>query len=245
MLLNEEDFEIKTEQEIPDVNMPNLEVSEIQPETPKEGADMGIANLIHDLIIDEHEAILGYNAAIANLETRPELIPIMQDIANEEMNHIGMLEKALEIISPNATNIPEGAEEAKVELADESEEDPGSPVDESFISKKYGKDFAKSLDEAIVSSYIDIDANELGNLREGDVYQILRVAPVGAVIKNVLDYTGRDVHITKVNKTGAWDFSKYPVQQKRDKIWTINGYDVNERQLYMICAGMDNRYKVK
>ena len=86
MILTEEIFdEIEKSENIPDVETPPIEVSEIQPETPKEGADMGIANLIHDLIIDENEAIQGYNNAVANMEDYPELQKIMQDIAGEEL----------------------------------------------------------------------------------------------------------------------------------------------------------------
>lgn len=111
--LNEDLFD---NQEIPAVETEVVTDTDIMPEGPEQGADTGIANIIHDLIIDENEAIQGYNNIIANLETRPELIPIMQDIANEEMNHIGMLEVALEMLSPNVEGIKEGEAEAEETL---------------------------------------------------------------------------------------------------------------------------------
>jgi len=114
----------QVEPAIPAVETEVVTDAEIAPEGPQEGADVGIANIIHDLIIDENEAIQGYNNAIANLESRPELKPILQDIANEEMNHIGMLEVALELLSPNAADIEEGKVEAEGELNDNSETAP-------------------------------------------------------------------------------------------------------------------------
>lgn len=95
-----------------------LSIDEIEPEGPTQGIETGIANIIHDLIIDENEAIQGYNNAKANMEQYPELINILNDIANEEFNHIGMLEKALSVVSPNEEKIDEGELEATQELSE-------------------------------------------------------------------------------------------------------------------------------
>lgn len=123
MILDESLFEDVKNDDIPDVEVNDLEVPDIIPDTPKEGPDTGIANLIHDLIIDEHKAVQSYNIAIANLETHPELITIMRDIANDKMTHIGKLEQALLNLSPNAESIMNGAIEAKNEIDEPTEQE--------------------------------------------------------------------------------------------------------------------------
>ena len=142
MKLNEDAFD-DIKQEVPDVETDIVTDTDIMPEGPEAGVDTGIANIIHDLIIDENEAIQGYNIAIANMETRPELIPILQDIANEEMNHIGMLEVALEMVSPNTDEINAGEAEAE-ETLDNSEE---IPKDTSI--EKEQEEVEESLNESI------------------------------------------------------------------------------------------------
>ena len=131
LVLNEDLFdEISgTMSSIPEVETEIIADSEIEPDGPAQGEATGIANLIHDLIIDENEAIQGYNNAAANMENYPELQKIMHDIAGEEFAHIGELQKALELISPNAEKIAEG--EAETEEAVDS----GSPIDESLLQE--------------------------------------------------------------------------------------------------------------
>lgn len=81
---------------------------------PKPGPQSALATIINDLIIDEVEATQGYNDAIVNaeIESFHDLAQIFRDIAAEEQQHIGMLQKALETISPNVLNIKAGEEEA-------------------------------------------------------------------------------------------------------------------------------------
>jgi len=151
MILNEADFD-EIEQEVPSVETEVVTDSEIEPEGPKLGIETGIANIIHDLIIDENEAIQGYNNAAANMEDYPELQKIMHDIAGEEFAHIGELQKALEILSPNAANIEEGEVESEENL---DEVDPGSPVDESLDeSVNISDDMAviRAIDKALAEN---------------------------------------------------------------------------------------------
>lgn len=101
------------------VEQPALTVEEVEAEGPTPD-NIGIANLIHDLIIDENEAIQGYNNAQANMESYPELVELMQDIASEELVHIGELQQALEKISPNASKIKEGEQEASEIISPET-----------------------------------------------------------------------------------------------------------------------------
>lgn len=79
------------------------------PETPE---DRGITDLILSLINDENDTIQKYNSFIANLENYGDFIPVVNDIINEEMNHVGMLQTLLQRVSPNTENIEKGKAEA-------------------------------------------------------------------------------------------------------------------------------------
>jgi len=71
-------------------------------------------NCIHDLIIDEHQAIEGYNKAEAIFEDYPAIAKIFHEIAEEEMVHIGELEQALQLVSDETIkHLEEGQDEAK------------------------------------------------------------------------------------------------------------------------------------
>lgn len=120
MLLNEDLFEnyLIEDEEVPAVETKVLTDSEIKPTGPAQGTDTEIANLIHNLLVDENQAIQGYNNAAASMVDYPELQKIMHDIAGEEFAHIGKLQKVLEIISPNAANIEKGEVESEENLAD-------------------------------------------------------------------------------------------------------------------------------
>ena len=107
---------------------------EIKP-APETDAAMGIANTLNALIRDEWEAIDGYNSSISTYRAMQEdketagsidfdaLIKILEDIAQEEMNHVGMLQKAMETVSPNAEEIKGGEEEAEETLGETPKEE--------------------------------------------------------------------------------------------------------------------------
>lgn len=107
---------------------------EIKP-SPETDAAMGIANTLNALIRDEWEAIDGYNSSISTYRAMQEdketagsidfdaLIKILEDIAQEEMNHVGMLQKAMETVSPNAEEIKGGEEEAEETLGETPKEE--------------------------------------------------------------------------------------------------------------------------
>lgn len=86
------------------------------PDTPE---GFGVATLINNLIQDEWQAIQGYNDAIATLsitDVDENIINVFRDIANEENVHVGQLQKALELVSPNVASITKGEEEAGKQL---------------------------------------------------------------------------------------------------------------------------------
>ena len=92
---------------------------EAVPDTPTTPDEFGAAGLINALIQDEWQAIQGYNDAIATLSTTDidtDIINIFKDITNEENIHIGQLQKALEMVSPNVSSISEGEQEGAEQL---------------------------------------------------------------------------------------------------------------------------------
>ena len=100
---------------------------EVIPDGPETYQDFDIANSLNALIRDEWEAIEGYNNASNLLKTMKEydtelkidvdgIIKILADIANEENLHVGQLQKALEMVSPNAESIKDGAKEAEEQI---------------------------------------------------------------------------------------------------------------------------------
>lgn len=99
-----------------DLKIPGVEVDNEPLPGPEPGEDSGLTEVIINLISDEWEAIQGYNAFKANVGTHTEFIPLIDDIAAEENNHIGMLQKMLAMLSPNVGSIAEGEAEAAEEL---------------------------------------------------------------------------------------------------------------------------------
>ena len=80
----------------------------------------GMADIINKLIIDEWDAIQGYQDAITmieDLKNRGEadfsnIANIFKDISAEESVHVGQLEEALKTIQPSIEKISDGEEEA-------------------------------------------------------------------------------------------------------------------------------------
>lgn len=107
-----------------------MEETEEIPASPETMDAMSVANTLNALIQDEWQAIDGYNGTISTYRAMaqddyPEkdksidydaIIKILEDIAQEEMNHVGMLQKAMGTISPNVSEIKGGEEEAEETL---------------------------------------------------------------------------------------------------------------------------------
>ena len=108
----------------------DMEEPEEIPASPETMDAMSVANTLNALIQDEWQAIDGYNGTISTYRAMaqddyPEkdnsidydaIIKILEDIAQEEMNHVGMLQKAMGTISPNVSEIKGGEEEAEETL---------------------------------------------------------------------------------------------------------------------------------
>lgn len=121
----EEDFDDVVGIEIPVLNIDTEEIdsSDTIPEGPEVGEDTGISDLLLTLINSENDTIRDYNTFKANLTSHPEFISVIEDITNEEMNHVGMLQTLLKQISPNVDTIKEGEIEAEEMLKDENKEE--------------------------------------------------------------------------------------------------------------------------
>lgn len=90
---------------------------------------ISIEQVLSDLIKDEFEAIDGYNSSIATLKILENdgsdysgIIANLEDIKNEELVHVGQLQKCLAEVNPGAEAIDDGKEEASETIAVAEEE---------------------------------------------------------------------------------------------------------------------------
>lgn len=91
----------------------------------KSPEDNGISTIINSLVIDEWEAVDGYQSAIATIEQfggHEEVKDILKDILDEEMVHIGQLQEANKYVEPATNNIEAGQNEANEEASEDEEE---------------------------------------------------------------------------------------------------------------------------
>lgn len=119
-------------------------------ESPKNEVDTGISNLLIDAIKDEFETIKLYNSIIEQIrvEGREDIISILQDIVNEENVHVGQLQKALELYSPNADSIEHGSQEAEEQMKVELISEGIKNLDRVVSGKKMDVDVDIPLDMA-------------------------------------------------------------------------------------------------
>lgn len=141
-----------------------LDVPVVEEEPTEAQENLGITNMLSNLIKDEWEAIDGYNSTIATLRDlggNEELIKVLEDIAAEEMVHVGELEKAMETVSPSAKQIEDGKDEAEETMGEVEpmEESLTMPVREKQTLKESKKHNHKKLTESVFddSDYDDYE----------------------------------------------------------------------------------------
>lgn len=90
---------------------------------------ISIEQVLSDLIKDEFEAIDGYSSSLATLRILENdgsdysgIIANLEDIKNEELVHVGQLQKCLAEVNPKAEAIDDGKEEASETIAVAEEE---------------------------------------------------------------------------------------------------------------------------
>lgn len=82
------------------------------------GKDSAMAEIINKLIIDEWEAISGYNSASVTAQEMglEDAAKLLSDLSKEETEHVGELQELLKSFDKNTGAIEDGAEEAKDKL---------------------------------------------------------------------------------------------------------------------------------
>ena len=117
------------------------------------GNDSAMAEIINKLIIDEWEAISGYNSASVTAQQMglEDAASLLADLSKEETEHVGELQELLKSFDKNTHAIVDGEEEAKDKL-DESLED----LDEvdyaklvTIVDKKYRTNVDKFVDDVM------------------------------------------------------------------------------------------------
>ena len=90
-------------------------------EGPSIGPEAGLTSLLIDAINGEWETISEYNtlAIMARENGYNDLASVIDEINTEENKHVGQLQELLEMISPNASAIKDGQEEASEQLGDD------------------------------------------------------------------------------------------------------------------------------
>lgn len=128
----------KLNESFEDEHLGEITTTETTPETPAVGPELGIAGVINSLIIDEFEAIDGYNSAIATAEEEgmTDIVNVLKDIANEENLHVGQLQTCLTKVSPNAQSIDDGQVEAQQQLDNINQTQVTQEVTEAFDKKQ-------------------------------------------------------------------------------------------------------------
>lgn len=98
-----------------------LGVEEIKTELIEPGNDSALVGIINKLIIDEWEAINGYNDASVTAQSvgLMDTAMLFADLAKEELQHVGELQQLMKTFDANTDAIASGEEEAAEKL-DES-----------------------------------------------------------------------------------------------------------------------------
>lgn len=101
-------------------------VADVEPskETVTAGPDAGVAGLINNLIIQNWGMNSAYTDLIVNADAnnQPNIANLAKDIVADINNHIGKLQAALAMLSPNVENIAAGESEAAQQLTVVNEE---------------------------------------------------------------------------------------------------------------------------
>ena len=154
----------------------SLGVEEDKTHILQPGDDSAMAEIINKLIIDEWEAVSGYNSASVTAQDLhlEDAAKLFSDLSKEELEHVGELQQLLKSFDKNTHSIVNGEEEAKDKL-DESFED----LDEveqakviTLIDEKYHssvEDFLKDFNSGKFDKDFDYVLSEPTNSIEFEV----------------------------------------------------------------------------
>ena len=132
----------------PDMKLVTLGVEEQEGIMLEPGSDSAMAEIINQLIVDEWEAISGYNSASVTAQQIgvEEAAKLFADIAREEAAHVGELQQLLKSVDENTHAIGEGEKEAQQKL-DESVESDYRVMQKSYKNSQSFKDIEKESGE--------------------------------------------------------------------------------------------------
>ena len=132
----------------PDMKLVTLGVEEQEGTMIQPGSDSAMAEIINQLIVDEWEAISGYNSASVTAQQigAEDAAKLFADIAREEAAHVGELQQLLKSIDKNTHAIGEGEEEAQQKL-DESVDSDYRVMQKSYKNSQSFKDIEKESSE--------------------------------------------------------------------------------------------------
>ena len=191
-------------------------------EDPNQPTDTTVAGRLITAINDEWKTIDLYNSIISELSNTDgddykKMIPIIEDIVNEENVHVGQLQKALELISPDTVDIAKGEKEAEEQISG------GDPADDkkALVDEFDNNPVKESLDD-------DYDDFELAGIYGGD----LTYCPIcGRRLQ--YDEDG-DSFCPKCEKS-AWDLAQE--RRKRDKSEPVDSSDdLSDEEMNEACG---------
>lgn len=125
------------------------------------GNDSAMTEIINKLIIDEWEAISGYNSASVTAQQMglEDAASLLADLSKEETEHVGELQQLLKSFDKNTHAIVDGEEEAKDKLEESFSE--LNEVDKAkvitIVDERYHKSVEDLLDEINNNKFNDFD----------------------------------------------------------------------------------------
>lgn len=131
----------------------------------RENADINTVTGISDIIIDsinkKWDNIRDFNSIIVNLndEGYEELVPVIESILEDENKNVGKLQQLVELISPTASSIDDGRQEAIDELdGNEVKVEEEMKLDENFTN--VSDEVESKMDDTFFKANKDHDRDE-------------------------------------------------------------------------------------
>ena len=140
------------------------------------GLKNGFSDMIGKLIIDEYEAIEGYNNAIlqAKIENIPDIVSVLEDIQHEENVHVGQLQELLKLFNEGAKKVEDGIEEGKQQIEGSKVTPEEVELEESYdeVYKSF-KEIEKTLNdgESVTTTIEKICKDNKGNPDYEEAYK--------------------------------------------------------------------------
>jgi hypothetical protein len=131
----------------------------------RENADINTVTGISDIIIDsinkKWDNIRDFNSIIVNLneEGYEDLVPVIESILEDENRNVGKLQQLVELVSPTASSIEDGKQEAIDELdGNEVKVEEEMKLDENFTN--VSDEVESKMDDTFFKANKDHDRDE-------------------------------------------------------------------------------------